>query len=163
MATIRGLLNRRGKSKIAQKLGALNVAGAGIDVFTTYAFERAEGAGKMEAAAKGVITGAGWLLAEPLMWGLTIAGGIGSLTEMAVEQSRSVKRQYENIERQAYQDVGREDMRMFHSGERYGTLGGTFVDNEQAATLRQRQMSLLRQHRMATETILGSEARQLHR
>lgn len=155
MATIRGLLNRRGKSKISKKIGMMGLIGAGVDTMTTYAMERAEGASTAEAAIKGVATGAAWLFAEPLMWGLTIAEGAGALGQMAVEQSRSIRRQYENVERQAYRDP--------MSGEMYGTLGGNFVDNEHAATLRQRQMSLLRQHRMATETILGSEARQLHR
>lgn len=119
----------------------------------TYMEKKDEGWSGAGAAAYAGAEAAAWIFAEPLMWGVTLAGAAGSLTKMAVEDARDNANTHKMIRDRVYEE----------GGTMKGTLGGTFVDNEQAATMRQRNMQLLRQHRLSTESILGSEARQLHR
>jgi hypothetical protein len=138
------------------KIGAMGVAGAALDGGMTYAMERSEDPNGSKAvdAVQAAGTAALWMFAEPLMWGITagqVAVGAG---KMAMGEAENNRRQRNSIEMKV-----REDM----TGEKGGTLGGNFQDSQNAATMRQRQMGLLRQHRIATESILGSEARQLHR
>lgn len=150
MGSIMSLLSRRGTKKT---LGAMALIGAPIDFYASRASALQEGDSNLEANMKGVANAAGWMVAEPLMWGLTAASALKGGVNLAMDVSKQNLHDYESIQRQSY---------VKPDGNRVGTLGGNFVDNEQAATLRQRQMGLLRQHKMATETILGSEARQLH-
>ncbi|MNP14617.1 hypothetical protein D3C76_1069500 [compost metagenome] len=152
MGLIRSMLHRRGAKKT---LGMMAVAGAPLDFYMSRQQALEEGDSGTMANVKGIANAAGWIVAEPLMWGITAAGMLRGGIDMAMENSKEIQHDYQNMKSQSYVDNT--------TGNRVGVFGGNFVDNEQAATLRQRQMSLLRQHRMATETILGSEARQLHR
>lgn len=152
MGVMTNMLGRRGVKK---GIGLMAVAGAPLDYYMSRQQALEEGDGKGVATAKGIANAAGWIVAEPLMWGITAAGMLRGGVDLAMENSKMIKHDYDNIKNQSYVDNA--------TGNRVGVLGGNFVDNEQAATLRQRQMGLLRQHRMAAETILGSEARQLHR
>lgn len=137
-------------------IGVMAIGGAGLDGVTTYAMERAENpeGSAAVAGAKAVGTAAAWLFAEPLMWGLTLGEGAAALGGMAMDEAERNRQQRNAINMH---------VRQGRSGEMGGTLGGNFQDSQQAATMRQRQMDLLRQHRMSTEAVLGSEARQLHR
>lgn len=152
MGVLTSLLRKRGSKKA---IGAMALASAPLDYYMSRQQALEEGDSKGMATLKGAANAAGWIVAEPLMWGITAAGMLRGGVDMAMENSKEIQHDYQNIKNQTYKDQV--------SGNRVGVLGGNFVDNEQAATLRQRQMNLLRQHRMATETILGSEARQLHR
>ena len=143
-------LGRRGS------VGALGLLGAVADGYFTYSGAREEdpnGSKAVDMAKAGAVA-AGWVLAEPVMWALTI-GGIGieggkALYEDANENYQKAKSQKLHITKDA-------------SGTNRGTLGGHMIDSEEAHTLRQRSEQVMRQHRIATESILGSEARQLHR
>lgn len=141
-----------GKSQI----GALGIASAGVDGYTTYALDRMENpeSSALVSGAKAVGTAAAWLFAEPLMWGLTIGEGVAGLGKMAMEEADRERKLRNSINMH---------VREGRSGELGGTLGGNFQDSEQAATMRQRQMDIMRQHKISTESVLGSEARQLHR
>lgn len=152
MGIITNMLSRRGTK---QGLSVMAVAGAPIDYYMSRseALEQGDSAGV--ATMKGAANAAGWIFAEPLMWGITGAQMLRGGADMLMENSKDIQHNYQDMQAQSYTDNT--------TGNRVGQLGGKFVDNEQAATLRQRQMGLLRQHKMATETILGSEARQLHR
>lgn len=145
-----------GKAKGASNIGVMAIGGAGLDGVTTYAMERAENpeGSAAVAGAKAVGTAAAWLFAEPLMWGITLGEGAAALGGMALDEAERNRKQRNEINMH---------VREGRSGEMGGTLGGNFQDSQQAATMRQRQMDLLRQHRMSTEAVLGSEARQLHR
>lgn len=135
---------------------AMGVAGAAVDSTLTYQFDQMENPNHSQAysMAKGVATGAAWLFAEPLMWGITLGSlakdGVGAMYQDAREQEQLANK----IKLQTTKDA---------TGAYHGTLGGNFVDSQNAYTMRQRQMDLLRRHKMSTETVLGSEARQLHR
>lgn len=145
-----------GKGRGASNIGVMAIGGAGLDGVTTYAMERAENPdeSKLWAGTKAVGTAAAWLFAEPLMWGITLGEGAAALGGMALDEAERNRKQRNEINMH---------VREGRSGEMGGTLGGNFQDSQQAATMRQRQMDLLRQHRMSTEAVLGSEARQLHR
>lgn len=134
----------------------LGLLGALVDGAFTYGDERSKdpsGSKVLDLAKAGAVAGA-WLVAEPVMWGLTIAGmaksGLGMLKDDAQENYDISK----NIALHVNKD---------ESGSNKGTLGGKMVDNEYAATSRQRQEQIMRNHKISTESILGSEARQLHR
>lgn len=144
------------RGRNASNIGVMAIGGAGLDGVTTYAMERAENpdGSAAVAGAKAVGTAAAWLFAEPLMWGITLGEGAAALGGMALEEAERNRKQRNEINMH---------VRQGRSGEMGGTLGGNFQDSQQAATMRQRQMDLLRQHRMSTEAVLGSEARQLHR
>lgn len=146
--------SKKGK---ATALGGLTaVGGATLDGYTTYIQDRYEHPEHSEAFSmmKGAAVGAAWLFAEPIMWGITIGrlagAGVSAMYKDAKEQEQLAR----EIRLQGRRDA---------TGSRHGTLGGNFIDTQQAYTLRQRQLELLRQHRISTEAALGSEARQLHR
>lgn len=135
---------------------AMGVAGAALDGTLTYAGERAANpdGSQAAAAAKGALTGAGWLFAAPLMWGITLGGAAVGGGKMMYDEAKRNVDQKKSINLHVTKDA---------TGSNGGQIGGTFVDNEAAHTMRQRQMNLLKNHKMSTESILGSEARQLHR
>lgn len=139
----------------------MGVMGAAVDGVATTAFDQMENPDNSMAwsATKGAATGAAWLFAEPLMWGITLGGLAKDGLGMAYEEAKY------NRDMQRSLDYKVTQQNVDHKGNRIngGTLGGDFQDNEQTYTMRQRQMDLLRKHRMSTESILGSEARQLHR
>lgn len=143
-------------NKTAKGVTAMGVAGAGLDAVFTYASDQAENPDNSQlwSATKGIATGAAWLVAEPLMWGVTIGQGVAGIGKMVYEDAEEQRQLALNINNHVRTDA---------SGAKGGTLGGEFINNEATATMRQRQMDLLRQHKMSTESILGSEARQLHR
>lgn len=120
----------------------------------SYMAYRDEGQSELVAGARTVAETAGWLFAEPLMWGMMLGGAAKEVGSWMVEEGREGRMKQSQIAMQGAE--GRE-------GFRGGTLSGKMVDSEMAYTMRQRQMNVLRQHRIATESILGSEARQLHR
>ncbi len=139
----------------------MGVVGAVLDGGTTAIFDQMENPENSTAwsIAKGTAVGAGWLFAEPLMWGITLGGLAKDGLSMAYDEAKenqSLERSINNRARAIGQD---------HRGNvQYGgTLGGSFEDNERSYTMRQRQMEIMRQHRIGMENILGSEARQLHR
>ena len=88
------------------------------------------------------------------MWGVTIGQGVVGVGNMMLDDAREQRDAKLRIDTHVREDA---------TGRPGGTLGGNFIDNQQVSTMRQRQMDLLRQHKMSTESILGSEARQLHR
>lgn len=150
------------RDKQMEKLGrkgsitGLGVLGAVADGFFTYQGERAEdpnGSKAIDLMKAGAIAGA-WLVAEPIMWGITLGGmakaGAGLLIDDAQENY--------DIAKSAALHISKDE-----SGSSKGTLGGEMVDSEYAATSRQRQEQIMRNHKISTESILGSEARQLHR
>jgi hypothetical protein len=109
---------------------------------------------RSKALAKAGVETAGWVFAEPLMWGMQIGQGAVWAGKQMFDEADKNLRQEQSIQFHVRKD---------RSGANAGTLGGNFQDSQNAYTMRQRQMELLRQHKMATESILGSEARQLHR
>lgn len=134
----------------------LGLLGAAADGFFTYQNERAEdpnGSKLLDGLKAGAVAGA-WLVAEGAMWGITLGGAAIEGGKMLYEDAR------ENYDksRAATMHVNKDE-----SGSNKGTLGGTLIDNEYAATSRQRQEQIMRNHKISTESILGSEARQLHR
>lgn len=145
-----------GRQKAAGGITGMGIASAALDGGSTYYFDQLENPDNSQAvsAAKGIATGAAWLVAEPLMWGITIGQGVVGVGNMVLEDAREQRELKREIDYHVREDA---------TGKNGGTLGGNFVDNQQTATMRQRQMDLLRQHKMSTESILGSEARQLHR
>lgn len=136
--------------------GAMALAGAGFDGISTYMTDQAENPEHSQAfsMAKGAAVGAAWLLAEPLMWGITVGGMAKTGAELLYNEAQEQDTLKRELNLQTRQDA---------TGGNHGTIGGQFQDSQQAYTMRQRQMDLLRQHRMSTEAALGSEARQLHR
>lgn len=138
------------------KITGLGVAGAAFDGISTYAMNRmddpngSKGVDMLQAGG----TAAAWLFAEPLMWGITLGQGAAELGKAAYKESEENRRQWQDIQNHVVQD---------RTGSNAGTIGGNFQDTEMAATMRQRQMDILRQHKISTEAALGSEARQLHR
>ncbi len=148
------MLGKKMGGGIAGNFGAFAIGGAAIDATLTYSGRQAENnESRGKSAAIAGVQAAGWVVAEPLMWGVQAAQMAGGAIGMTTEQAHENKDRYRQMT-SSYRDA---------SGERAGSVGGRFEDSEAAATLRQRQMGLMRQHRLATETILGSEARQLHR
>lgn len=147
---------KSGKGKATAGITGMGVLSAGMDGVFTYAADRAENPESSQAisAAKAAGTAAAWLIAEPLMWGITIGQGLAGAGEMMIKDAKEQRDLKNRITNHVRED---------QSGAMGGTLGGNFVDNQQVATMRQRQMNLLHQHRISTESILGSEARQLHR
>lgn len=146
-----------GKQKgVAGGITGMGIASAALDGGATYYFDQMENPENSQAlsAAKGIATGAAWLVAEPLMWGVTLGQGAVGLGNMMLDDAREQRDAKQKLDAHVKTDA---------TGRPGGTLGGNFVDNQQTATMRQRQMDLLRQHKMSTESILGSEARQLHR
>jgi hypothetical protein len=143
-------------AKAAGGVGMMGLAGAAFDGVTTYAAERMENpeSSKGVALAKAGATAAAWMFAEPLMWGITLGQGAVGLGKMAYAEGERNRKQENDINMHVRKD---------RTGKMGGTLGGNFQDSQNAYTMRQRQMDLLRSHKMATESILGSEARQLHR
>lgn len=134
----------------------LGVLGAAVDGLFTYQAERTEdpdGSKLVDLAKAGAVAGA-WLVAEPIMWGITLGGMAKSAAGMWVNDAQETY----DIKKSAALHVNKDE-----SGSNKGTLGGTMIDNEYAATSRQRQQQIMRNHKIATESILGSEARQLHR
>lgn len=142
--------------KTPGQIGALGIAGAAVDGGLTYAMERSEDptGSKAVDAAQAAGTAALWLFAEPLMWGITLGQGAVGLGKMAYGEAERNRKQRTDMEMHVRKDF---------TGANAGTIGGNFQDTQQAQTMRQRQMELLRQHKVATESVLGSEARQLHR
>lgn len=138
------------------KITGLGLAMAGADGLATYAINRSEdpegnaGVDAMQAAG----TAAAWLFAEPLMWGITAGQAAVGGAKLMYTESENNRRQKEELENHVRRD---------RTGQMGGELGGKFEDTQNAATMRQRQMDILRQHKMSTEAVLGSEARQLHR
>ena len=152
MGAVRQFMNFNSASKVS----ALGVAGAGVDGVMTYYADQAENPHHSSAtsAVKGAATGAAWLFAEPLMWGVTLGQAGKAMGELAYQEGKNNKSQEMAIKSHV-KDMGQ--------GRSQGTLGGDFYDTQQASTMRQRQMNVLKQHRMTVESALGSEARQLHR
>ncbi|WP_422661775.1 hypothetical protein ACK8P5_25815 (plasmid) [Paenibacillus sp. EC2-1] len=136
-------------------VSAMAAIGAGVDGVTTYMGRRSEHPDESTTTSAAIAAGtaAAWLVAEPLMWGITLAGAASTLGREFIDEGRENRL-----------DKAANASRVTNEkGVNTGTLGGRFHDSQQAATMRQRQMDMMRQHRLATETILGSEARQLHR
>lgn len=156
MGAIKSFISAARGSSTKSQIGVLGVASAGVDGVSTYALDRMENpdSSALVSGAKAVGTAAAWMLAEPLMWGLTIGEGVAGLAKMGMDEAEK--------ERQLRNSINMH-VRESRSGEMGGTLGGGFQDTEQAATMRQRQMDIMRQHKISTEAVLGSEARQLHR
>lgn len=152
----RGAVGGNPGGAAAGGITTMGVVNAALDGTMTYASDRMENPENSTAvsAAKGALTGAAWLFAEPLMWGLTIGAGAASLGKMGYEEAKNNRAQEMSIKNHVKKDA---------TGSNAGSIGGNFVDNEATYTMRQRQMDLLKQHKMSTESILGSEARQLHR
>lgn len=145
-------LGKRGGS-----VTGLGMLGAVADGFFTYQSEREKdpNGSKVVDGLKAGLTAGAWIVAEPVMWGITLGGLATAGTKMLYEDA---KENYD-IKKSAALHVNKDE-----SGANKGTLGsGTFIDNEYAATSRQRQEQIMRNHRISTESILGSEARQLHR
>lgn len=132
----------------------MGVIGAGATAPFTYMDQKKEGHSSLYSAGYAGLEAAGWLFAEPLMWGLQLAqlGAWGG--KEAIQEARENRDQKVRLQTAAGSN---------ENGVRVGTLGGKFIDSEEAYTMRQRSMQVMRQHKMATESILGSEARQLHR
>lgn len=156
MGAIKSFISAARGSSAKSQIGVLGVASAGVDGMSTYALDRMENpeGSALWSGAKAVGTAAAWMFAEPLMWGITIGEGIAGAGKMVMEEAER--------ERQLRNSINMH-VRESRSGEMGGTLGGNFQDSEQAATMRQRQMDIMRQHKISTESVLGSEARQLHR
>lgn len=156
MGAIKSFLSNAAKGGGNKHLGAMAIGGAAIDGVTTFAFDQAENPDNsvLWSAAKATGTAAAWLLAEPLMWGITLGQMAGEGMGMAMDEAERNRQQRNSI---------KTHVREGRSGALGGTLGGNFQDSQQAMTMRQRQMDILRQHRISTEAVLGSEARQLHR
>lgn len=134
----------------------VGLAGAAVDGVTTFAFNRMEdpeGSAGVDGL-QAIGSAAAWLFAEPLMWGITLGQGAAYAGKQAYEESEFNRKQSLEIKNHVRKD---------RTGSNSGTIGGNFQDTQMASTMRQRQMDLLRQHKMSTEAILGSEARQLHR
>ncbi len=147
--TIAGM-GRRGS------IGAFGFLGAVFDGVGTYKAEREEdpNGSKVGDLAKATAVGAGWLYASGLMWSLA---GVKGAVAIGTELYEDANRNYQAEKSQSLhitQDA---------SGNTKGTLGGQLIDSETAYTMRQRSEQVMRQHKIATESILGSEARQLHR
>ena len=143
-------LGRRGN------VTGLGLLGAAVDGLFTYSAERQEdpsGSKMVDLAKAGAVAGA-WLVAEPIMWAFTLGGMAKGAAGVWVDDAQEAY----DIKRSAALHVNKDE-----SGSNKGTLGGTMVDNEYAATSRQRQEQIMRNHKISTESILGSEARQLHR
>jgi hypothetical protein len=154
------LQNLRRSDSALKNFTVAGTIGAGIDGTTTYMTRREEHPDESKAVSGLMAAGtaAAWLFAEPLMWGITVGQMANAGMKMAIEeayQNRDIRSEFNR--RHKHIDLG--------NGERINqaTFGGNFVDSAQAATLRQRQLQSLRQTRIQTENILGSEARQLHR
>lgn len=150
----------RNSNSAIKNITGLGAAGAAFDGITTFMDRRSEHPDEstLKSGAIAAGTAAAWLFAEPLMWGITV-GQLGAAgVKMGIDEAhenRAIKDRFNQQNRHI--NLG--------NGERLNqaTLGGNFQDSEQAATLRQRQLQSLRQSRIQTENILGSEARQLHR
>jgi hypothetical protein len=148
-------LAKRGFNRVKkdERLHPLNIAmGVGFAPLT-YMDQREQGHGGAYSAAYAGLEAAGWIFAEPLMWGLTVgemAKTAGELVAKDINEGR--EKRYE-----LYSHVKNVD------GMQLGNLGGRVIQSAESATLRQRQESIMRQHKIAMETIMGSEARQLHR
>lgn len=137
-------------------IGALGFIGALADGAMTYSDERQKdpnGSKLLDLTKAGAVAGA-WLLAEGTMWGITLGGMALSGIKMAWDDAQ----ENYDIKKAAMLHVNKDE-----SGSNKGTLGGNMIDNEYAATSRQRQEQIMRNHKISTESILGSEARQLHR
>ena len=152
----------RKREKSIQKMGrrgtvgTFGFLGAVLDGYSTYSTSREEdpNGSKLGDLAKATAVGAGWLYASGLMW--SIAGAKGAVA-IGKELYEDADRNYQAEKSQSLhitQDA---------SGTAKGTLGGQLIDSDTAYTMRQRNEQVMRQHRIATESILGSEARQLHR
>lgn len=135
-------------------MSAIGIAGGLLSAPFTYADQKEEGHSSLYSAGYAGVEAAGWLFAEPLMWGLTLAQLGGWAGKEAVQEAHENRDQKVRLKTAAGSN---------ENGVRTGTLGGNFVDSEQAYTMRQRSSQVMRQHKLATESILGSEARQLHR
>lgn len=134
----------------------LGILGAAVDGVFTYQAERAEdpdGSKALDLAKAGAVAGA-WLVAEGAMWGITIAGMVKSGAGLLIDDAQ----ENYDINKSIALHVNKDE-----SGSNKGTLGGRMIDNEYAATSRQRQEQIMRNHKISTESVLGSEARQLHR
>lgn len=140
----------------AGTLGGLGLAGAVLDGGLTYMAERAEdpNGSKLVDGVKSMAVAGAWLVAPGPMWGYTLGSGAVGLGKMFYEDAEETYEKHKSQSLHITKDA---------SGSNKGTLSGNVVDSEQAMTLRQRSEQVMRQHKIATESILGSEARQLHR
>lgn len=160
-AIFRHAMNQFKNEAAATKITGLAIASAGIDGTLTYAMRRGENPEESKAVSTGfaAASAAGWLFAEPLMWGITLGGAAkwaGEEMYQEIKKNKGIKAEFRNKIKDRQTDP-------YGNTTREGTFGGNFQDSQQAATMRQRQMQTMRQSRIATETVLGSEARQLHR
>lgn len=137
-------------------VGTMGFLGALVDGYFTYGDERSQdpNGSKLVDAAKATGTAAAWLYAPGLMWAITGANLATSLGTAVFEDANENYQKKKSESLHISQDA---------SGNAKGTLGGQLIDSETAYTMRQRSEQVMRQHKIATETILGSEARQLHR
>jgi hypothetical protein len=95
----------------------------------------------------------GGAVAETLLWELPItrpfmmAGMVGELAEAGGKFA--VEKYYDGLSNRR--------------GRYMGNFGGRYDDNEIRGTMRQRGMAAIQESRLNARTILGSEARSLHR
>lgn len=156
MGRVSNFIKGRKEDGTLKSVSALGIVGAGADGLMNYSADQAENPEHSQAysLAESAVVTAGWLFAEPLMWGITLGGLAADGTKAAIDDMKDQKKLKDSIGLHVRRD---------ETGLNGGTLGGNFIDNQEAYTMRQRQMDVLRQHKISTESILGSEARQLHR
>jgi len=144
-ATVKGI------KSVGKKLGGGgSIVSGGFflwDAFSTYQEERRQNpqGSTLAAAGKAALTMAAWELpfTRPFMWAAMLAD-VGEAVGGA-----AVSLYYQGLANR--------------KGYYAGNFGGRFHDNEIRATMRQRGLAAIQESRLNARTILGSEARALHR
>ena len=144
--TIGGVVNKNG----GWGKTSGDVINAGLGVWTgadIYNESRAEGNGVIQSFAEGAVMGTFWTM---LGWqaGLAIVGG-----QLAYEGGKAVVNQ--GVEN---------DMKYKRAGTAPAFSTATFMDTEQAYTMRQAGMTMIQQNAMNTKkAVMGNEAMYMHR
>ena len=120
--------------------GMVAVANVGIE----YAMRKNEGASTASALGHGAIEAFKWYAFEPIMMakmGVDMLGGGFKLLNT----------------------MGQENLQRIGLSPGKAHLGGHYQDTDQAYTLRQRNLQAIQESRLNARSVLGNEARMLHR
>jgi hypothetical protein len=134
----------KGAAKGSSKGMSHAFVGAATGIGMNFAFEKAMGSNNSEALKNGVM----WYAAERM-----VGQGV-MMIPMVAEAAEAGYSMYRD-----HKLYGKGELAQYYRSN----FGGNYQDTQQAYTMRQRAVQAMQQSRMNARSVLGSEARTLHR